>query len=228
MKKLSKNNKTQLLIFIVIFFVVLSIGYAIMTSPNILKKAKELRERYIVINQEPVNNHPGNDKQGNSNHNDNNSSITDKNKYQHNNNDQHHNTNPEDKDRDEDEDMAADVKFLSTDDSPKIIMGSGTAYIDEEGRNAYFDVSGLSKKGDKAIVNYKIINISNEYNDNFTVQINNENNEYFKIDKVLGTNHLNKNEMTEINVIVELKKTPIIKTETTSVRVVIKATPTKK
>ena len=99
-----------------------------MTSPNILKKAKEIRERYIVINQEPVNNHPGNDKQGNSNHNDNNSSITDKNKYQHNNNNQHHNTNPEDKDRDEDEDddedMAADVIFLPTDDSPKIIMGN--------------------------------------------------------------------------------------------------------
>ena len=227
MIKLSKKNKNQLIIFIVIFFVILSIGYAMMTSPSILKKVKQLRDRYIVINQEPVNNHPGNNQQSSTNNNNNSNSSDDTNKHNNNNNDQHHSHDTDDED-DDSEDMIADVKFLPTEDSPKIIMGSGTAYIDEEGRNAYFDVSGLSKKGDKAIVNYKIINISNEYNDNFTVQINNENNEYFKIDKVLGTNHLNKNEVTEINVIVELKKTPITKTEKTSVKLVIKATPTKK
>ena len=118
-----------------------------------------------------------------------------------------------------------DVHYVKSSISPRIISGIGTASISDDNRTAYFDVTGLTKKGDKAIVEYVIYNEPIKYDALLDIQISNTNNEYFKVTKKLEDNLLKEGTATILTITIELTKTPVKDVETTKVSGVIVASP---
>ena len=107
-----------------------------------------------------------------------------------------------------------------------ITTGTGTASIDDNDATiAYFDVSSLSKAGDSAIVTYTVENNSNAVGASISLLLSNSNPEYFKVTKTLGVNKLQSGNSTTAVIKVEMIKTPITSTETTSITSELHVTP---
>lgn len=117
------------------------------------------------------------------------------------------------------------VHFINSSISPRIVKGIGTAYISDDKKSAYFDITSLAKKGDIAIVEYTIYNESIEYNAILDIKLSNTNSEYFKVTKKLEDKLLKEGTATILTIKVELEKIPIKGTETTRVSGTIIATP---
>ena len=119
------------------------------------------------------------------------------------------------------------IHFVRT----KQILGSdgvgGTLSIDEQDDTiAYFDISGLTKKGDYAIATYVVRNDSNAVNANLFFIVNTNNEEYFKVTKQIESDFIMPGEETRATVKVEMIKTPINSVETVNISARIIATPT--
>ena len=103
---------------------------------------------------------------------------------------------------------------------------SGTSSIDDNDATiAYFDVSGLTKVGDYGVATYTISNNSNGIGADISLQLTNSNNEYFKITETVADSQLQAGDTTSATIKVEMVKTPINDSVTTSITGTIKATP---
>ena len=110
-----------------------------------------------------------------------------------------------------------------------ITTGTGTASIDENDNTiAYFDMFGLTKKGDYAIATYVVRNDSNSVNADLSLIVNTNNNEYFKVSEQIEKDFIMPGEETLVTLKVEMIKTPISSIETVNVSARIKEYQTNK
>ena len=107
-----------------------------------------------------------------------------------------------------------------------ITEGKGTVSIDEEDATiGYFDITGLSKVGDYAEAVYIVRNDSNGVGAEISLNLSNTNNEYFKVTETILDNKLQAGEETTAKVKVEMIKTPVTDSVSTSITATLIATP---
>ena len=103
---------------------------------------------------------------------------------------------------------------------------SGTSSIDtQDDTKATFDVTGLTKVGDYAEAVYIVRNDSNGVGAEISLNLSNTNNEYFKVTETILDNKLQAGEETTAKVKVEMIKTPITDTVSTTITATLTATP---
>ena len=103
---------------------------------------------------------------------------------------------------------------------------SGTSSIDtQDDTKAMFDVTGLTKVGDYAEAVYIVRNDSNGVGAEISLNLSNTNNEYFKVTETILDNKLQAGEETTAKVKVEMIKTPITDSVSTSITATLIATP---
>lgn len=120
-----------------------------------------------------------------------------------------------------------DVHYLSDATTPHIELGTGTAEVSEDKKTASFNFNNMKKRGDLAIVKYKIINDSTE-EANLDIKLTNNNSEYFKVTKKLDKTILESKEITTLTITVELLITPSVGEKTALITGTIIASPIKK
>ena len=108
----------------------------------------------------------------------------------------------------------------------EITTGTGTTSIDNSDNTlAFFNITGLSKKGDIAVATYIIKNDSNSVGAAISLSVTNSNPEYFKVTEEISDIQIQSGEETSSVVKVEMIKTPITNDETTSISILLKANP---
>ena len=88
-----------------------------------------------------------------------------------------------------------------------------------------FDVTGLTKVGDYAEAVYTVRNDSNGVGAEISLSVSNSNSEYFKVTETILDNKLQAGEETTAKVKVEMIKTPITDTVSTSITATLIASP---
>ena len=102
----------------------------------------------------------------------------------------------------------------------------GTSSIDtQDDTKAMFDVTGLTKVGDYAEAVYTVRNDSNGIGAEISLNLSNTNNEYFKVTETILDNKLQAGEETTAKVKVEMIKTPITDSVSTSITASLTASP---
>ena len=103
---------------------------------------------------------------------------------------------------------------------------SGTSTIDsQDDTKATFDVTGLTKVGDYAEAVYTVRNDSNGIGAEITLNLESSNTEYFKVTETILDNKLQAGEETTAKVRVEMIKTPITDSVSTSITATLTASP---
>ena len=103
---------------------------------------------------------------------------------------------------------------------------SGTSSIDtQDDTKATFDVTGLTKVGDYAEAVYTVRNDSNGVGAEISLSVSNSNSEYFKVTETILDNKLQAGEETTAKVKVEMIKTPITDSVSTSITATLTASP---
>ena len=103
---------------------------------------------------------------------------------------------------------------------------SGTSSIDtQDDTKAIFDVTGLTKVGDYAEAVYTVRNDSNGIGAEITLNLTSSNTEYFKVTETILDNKLQAGEETTAKVRVEMIKTPITDSVSTSITATLTASP---
>ena len=103
---------------------------------------------------------------------------------------------------------------------------SGTSSIDtQDDTKAMFDVTGLTKVGDYAEAVYIVRNDSNGVGAEISLSVSNSNSEYFKVTETILDNKLQAGEETTAKVKVEMIKTPITDSVSTSITASLTASP---
>ena len=101
----------------------------------------------------------------------------------------------------------------------------GTSVIESDDTKALFNVTGLSKVGDYAEAKYVVKNDSNGIGAEISLELTNSNSEYFKVTETIDDNKLQAGDTTLAIVKVEMIKTPITDSESTSITAKIIAAP---
>ena len=103
---------------------------------------------------------------------------------------------------------------------------SGTSTIDsQDDTKAMFDVTGLTKVGDYAEAVYTVRNDSNGIGAEITLNLESSNTEYFKVTETILDNKLQAGDSTTAKVKVEMIKTPITDSVSTSITATLTASP---
>ncbi len=103
---------------------------------------------------------------------------------------------------------------------------SGTSTIDsQDDTKAMFDVTGLTKVGDYAEAVYTVRNDSNGVGAEIKLSVSNSNSEYFKVTETIQDDKLQAGEETTAKVKVEMIKTPITDSVSTSITATLTASP---
>ena len=103
---------------------------------------------------------------------------------------------------------------------------SGTSAIDsQDDTKAMFDVTGLTKEGDYAEAVYTVKNDSNGIGAAISLSVTNSNSEYFKVTETIQDDKLQSGEETTATVKVEMIKTPITDSVSTSITAALTASP---
>ncbi len=103
---------------------------------------------------------------------------------------------------------------------------SGTSSIDtQDDTKAMFDVTGLTKEGDYAEAVYTVKNDSNGIGAEITLNLDSSNTEYFKVTETILDNKLQAGDSTTASVRVEMIKTPVTDSVSTSVTATLTASP---
>jgi hypothetical protein len=91
--------------------------------------------------------------------------------------------------------------------------------------HATLNVSGLTAKGESVTATYTIQNTSADLSADLSASVTNSNNEYFKVTQEIAKSNIEKGAATTITVTVELIKTPITASETSTIGVTVTAAP---
>jgi uncharacterized membrane protein len=111
---------------------------------------------------------------------------------------------------------------------------SGTPKVSDETKvtasvvddtHATLNVSGLTVKGESVTATYTIQNTSADLSADLSASVTNSNNEYFKVTQEIAKSNIEKGAATTITVTVELIKTPITASETSTIGVTVTAAP---
>ena len=102
---------------------------------------------------------------------------------------------------------------------------SGTTIIESNDTIASFNVTGLTKVGDYAEAKYTVSNDSNTVGAEISLNVTTTNTEFFKVTETIDDNKLQAGEETLATVKVEMIKTPITDSVTTSVTAKLIANP---
>lgn len=114
------------------------------------------------------------------------------------------------------------VAFL---DNPEVSDSTMVTASITDDCNANINVSGLTKKGQTATATYTIKNKSADLSSDLEVLITNSNEEYFTVSTELNKNSLTAEEITVLVVTVELAKTPILNSVSSTIGVQLNAMP---
>ena len=120
------------------------------------------------------------------------------------------------------------VKFLKEEGiTPKITSeDGGTGDIDvTSDTTATFNITGLDAAGESAVANFKVKNESNNVGAAISLSVTNSNSEYFKVTETIQDNKLQAGDETSVTVKVEMIKTPITDSVSTSITATLTATP---
>ena len=118
------------------------------------------------------------------------------------------------------------VHFTQAQSITGSIGASGTSSIDtQDDTKAMFDVTGLTKVGDYAEAVYIVRNDSNGVGAEITLNLTSSNTEYFKVTETILDNKLQAGEETTAKVKVEMIKTPITDTVSTTITATLTASP---
>ena len=118
------------------------------------------------------------------------------------------------------------VHFIQAQDITGSTGASGTSSIDtQDDTKAIFDVTGLTKVGDYAEAVYTVRNDSNGIGAEITLNLESSNTEYFKVTETILDNKLQTGEETTAKVRVEMIKTPITDSVSTSITATLTASP---
>ena len=122
-----------------------------------------------------------------------------------------------------------DVHFVSTGDTPSLtgnVTPTGSASISQQDNKvALFDVGGMTKVGDYAAAVYTVRNDSNGIGAEITLNLTSSNTEYFKVTETILDDKLQAGEETTAKVKVEMIKTPITDSVSTSIKATLTASP---
>ena len=119
-----------------------------------------------------------------------------------------------------------DVRFLDIDGHrPSINPGSPNTVSVIDNITATFDVSTLSKKGDIATATIDVKNNSNGIGARIGLNLTNSNDTYFKVTEHIADSELQAGDITTVTVTIEMLKTPVSNTETTTIRAELTASP---
>ena len=102
---------------------------------------------------------------------------------------------------------------------------SGTTIIESNDTIASFNVTGLTKVGDYAEAEYTIKNDSAGIGAEISLNVTTTNTEFFKVTETINDNKLQAGETTQATVKVEMIKTPVTDSVTTSVTAKLIASP---
>ena len=103
---------------------------------------------------------------------------------------------------------------------------SGTSNIDsQDDTKAMFDVTGLTKEGDYAEAVYTVRNDSNGIGAEITLNLTSSNTEYFRVTETILDNKLQAGEETTAKVKVEMIKTPVTDSVSTTITATLSASP---
>lgn len=114
------------------------------------------------------------------------------------------------------------------------VMFSGTPTVSDEAyitasvtddTNATINVSGFTTVGDQAIAEFTIQNASSDLSADLAVSVTNSNEEYFLLSSQIGKDSLISGEATTMTVTVELTKTPLAESVSSTIGVQLVATP---
>ena len=118
------------------------------------------------------------------------------------------------------------VKFLNEDGVTPMIEGSptNTVQVDSD-TTASFNVSTLNGVGQSVTATYRVKNESPGIGASIGLQLTNSNPDYFKVTQKILDNKLQAGEETTVTVKVEMLKTPVTDTVSTSITATLVATP---
>lgn len=206
---MKKNDKSEsnLKKFALLAVIILAIGYAIVTTTI---RVIKISPNNIGNNQNT--NTTNNDDSNTDDNNTNDGRNSNNGSKGNNGSNSGYSGNKKDDSSDKDHDKIKtdfDVYYISDETSPRIISGMGTADISEDKKKAIFNFTGMTRKGDTAVVKYTIYNASSNTAANLDVRLTNSNSEYFKVEKRLEKTTLQAKEKTEVTVTIELLITPI-------------------
>ena len=114
------------------------------------------------------------------------------------------------------------------------VMFSGTPEVSDstyvtagitDDMNATINVSGLTQKGETVSTTYTVQNASTDLSADLSAAITNSNTEYFTITSELGKTSLTAGEATTVTLIIELIKTPLSESVSSTIGVQLTATP---
>ena len=108
---------------------------------------------------------------------------------------------------------------------PSVSSESNVVASITDEKNATMNVTGLTAKGDKATATYTVQNTSNVLTANLSATVTNSNSEYFDVSYEFEKETLTHGEPTKITVTVELMKTPITESVSSTIGVQITAEP---
>ena len=110
--------------------------------------------------------------------------------------------------------------------TPTVSSNNIVASIDDEDYTiAYFDVSDLVSMSDSATATYNIVNESNGIAAAVSLEIKNNNTEYFNVTKTIQKTNLLAGENTNVTISVTLNKVPVEDAVSSSISIKIKAEP---
>ena len=118
------------------------------------------------------------------------------------------------------------VKFLNEDGVTPMIEGSptNTVQVDSD-TTASFNVATLNGAGQSVTATYRVKNESPGIGASIGLQLTNSNPDYFKVTQKILDNKLQAGEETTVTVKVEMLKTPVTDTVSTSITATLVATP---
>ena len=117
------------------------------------------------------------------------------------------------------------VKFLSEENVTPTITGEGNTVSVKDDTTAEFSISTLTGLGDSEVATFTVKNESKGIGADISLNVTSSNSEYFKVTEYVADTQLQAGEETTAKVKVEMIKTPITDSVSTSITATLIATP---
>ena len=117
------------------------------------------------------------------------------------------------------------VKFLSEENVTPTITGEGNTVSVKDDITAEFSVSTLTGLGDSEVATFRVKNESKGIGADISLSVTSSNSEYFKVTEYVQDTQLQAGDETTVTVTVEMIKTPITDSVSTSITATLTASP---
>ena len=117
------------------------------------------------------------------------------------------------------------VRFLSEENVTPTITGEGNTVSVKDDTTAEFSVSTLTGLGDSEVATFRVKNESKGIGADISLSVTSSNSEYFKVTEYVADTQLQAGDETTVTVTVEMIKTPITDSVSTSITATLTASP---